>query len=70
MKCVILHYKNKPIYLCELKEVDGAKAVQIKKECEANLKELEKELKEKAEKTESEIQLLWEAVKFLKGEDE
>lgn len=68
-RTVIIYHKKKPLYVCEIKELESIDFLAIKKESETNLSGLitfyqnkEKALIERIEKLEKDV-------KVLKGEE-
>lgn len=70
MKAIIIEFQGKPVMALTVKEnLDSLEFLKLKKECDKNFAELEKEKKEKLKAIEDTFAKLEHEIKILKGEE-
>lgn len=68
-QCIIIRFKDKPIYVAQIVELETKELFALQRECEKNRKEIVDELSHWGNIVDESINKLEKDVKHLKGED-
>lgn len=68
-KAIIIYVEGKPIYIARVKELSAREFVELKTQCESNLKELDALSEQAKQSLLNRVAELEHEVKILKGEE-